>query len=235
MKLSVLKSSGCGSCRLCMGWMTTNPESPFRTNMATPTPDTGTLPGTALETLGFTFDADLGRDAIHLATIASVSDERLFAGQHVGLTKDGKVSAKVEKLIGIVDPFLANGVFPGQRFWLVLYPRTITGLRHVWTHPAFEDSPAKATPAPPKRDVAASEDWLRNFIGASDCPSYDVVMNTIKEDWDDGVISGSMDGKYLYFGGREAHGEIPPEFWEHVEVVLGHPPRAKPSYFSCSC
>jgi hypothetical protein len=200
--------------------------------MSNPTPDTGTMPGTALETLGSTFDTDLGRDAIHLATIAVTSDERLFSGQHVGLCVAGKVSAKAEKLIGIVDPFLESGAFPGQRFWLVLYPRTITGLRHVWTHPAFEGPVAVATPSDERKE---SEDWLRAWCRRSDGPDYESAMRTIREDWSDGYNGGELGDEYFLVRGTDASGDIPDEFWKHVEVVLGHPPRAKPSYFSCSC
>jgi hypothetical protein len=45
------------------------------------------------------------------------------------------------------------------------------------------------------------------------------------------------DGEYLFFAGRDAHGEIPPEFWDHVEVVTGKKigPEDRAQYFSCSC
>jgi len=91
--------------------------------------------GGALESLGTTNIPDTaGRDAIHIAVIRRVAETRLFPGQHVGI--DGNPSG--EKTVGIVDPYLANTVMPGESFWMLLYPRTITGLRHVWNHPDFD-------------------------------------------------------------------------------------------------
>jgi len=84
-------------------------------------------------------DGDRRRDAIHIAVAPVTATERLAPGQHVGLVQEGNTElvGSCDRDIGIVDPFLAEGVEPGQRFWLFLYPGTITGLRHVWTHPAF--------------------------------------------------------------------------------------------------
>jgi hypothetical protein len=41
--------------------------------------------------------------------------------------------------------------------------------------------------------------------------------------------------EYLHFDGEDAHGEIPDEFWTHLEVVTGERPPYRPKYFSCSC
>lgn len=84
-------------------------------------------------------DGDRRRDAIHIAIAPVTAAERLTPGQHVGLVKRGNLElvGPCDRAIGVVDPFLTEDVEPGQRFWLFLYPGTITGLRHVWTHPAF--------------------------------------------------------------------------------------------------
>lgn len=84
-------------------------------------------------------DGDRRRDAIHVAVAPVTAGQRLAPGQHVGLIHEGNLElvGPCDRNLGVVDPFLTQEVEPGQRFWLFLYPGTITGLRHVWTHPTF--------------------------------------------------------------------------------------------------
>lgn len=84
-------------------------------------------------------DGDRRRDAIHIAVAPVTAAQRLAPGQHVGLVQEGSAElvGPCDNPIGIVDPFLANEVEVGQRFWLFMYPNTVTSLRHLWTHPAF--------------------------------------------------------------------------------------------------
>lgn len=81
------------------------------------------------------------RDAIHMAVAPCVAAETLSPGAHVGFWERGNMEVvgemPSEKCFGIVDPFLREAVKPGDRFWVFIYPNTITSLRHVWTHPAF--------------------------------------------------------------------------------------------------
>jgi hypothetical protein len=84
-------------------------------------------------------DGERRRDAIHVAVAPVTAAGRLAPGQHVGLVRAGdtELVGPCEYTIGVVDPFLREDVQPGQRFWLFLYPNTVTSLRHVWAHPAF--------------------------------------------------------------------------------------------------
>lgn len=99
----------------------------------------------ALATLGMIHTQQEHRDAIHLGVEPVTTRERLLAGQHVAW--DDKSKRTVRKVLrgdkdalGIVDPFLEHSVMPGDYFWLIVYPRQITSLRHVWEHPNFTDS-----------------------------------------------------------------------------------------------
>lgn len=185
----------------------------------------------ALETLGTIIDVNAGRDAIHLAVEPVVAAERLHAGQHVGFVEGGVGTC--DKPLGIVDPFLTTPVHPGERFWLVVYPRQITSLRHVWQHPSFPD---KAVSALAKED---SEEWLRNFIRDSSCPEYEVLIALARGEkvQAPGYGESYIDDNYMHFAGWDAHGDIPREFWDHVENVTGKkiPDDKRARHFSCSC
>src|SRR5688572_7679973 len=84
-------------------------------------------------------DGDRRRDAIHIAVAPVTAAERLAPGQHVGFVRerDLELVGSCDNPLGVVDPFLTEEVEAGQRFWLFLYPGTVTSLRHIWTHPAF--------------------------------------------------------------------------------------------------
>jgi hypothetical protein len=48
------------------------------------------------------------------------------------------------------------------------------------------------------------------------------------------VARDNDDNETLFFG-DEARGEIPREFWDHAEIVLGRKIDKRPTYFACSC
>lgn len=185
-----------------------------------------------VETLGTILTGEHGRDAIHVAVIPAIASEWLRPGEHVGLNAVGKADTAVRPRLGVVDPFLFQHVKPDERFWIFIYPRQITGLRHVWTHPLLPDEGKAATPAAPpepkKPTKEESEAWLQDFISRSDCPDYDTVIELALSD------DRGWSGEALHFNDMDAHGDIPDEFWDHLENLKGRKlKRAK--YFSCSC
>lgn len=185
-----------------------------------------------------------GRDAVHVAVIAAIAGEVLYVGQDVGITPDidGTPIARSGNPIGIVDPFLKGRVQSGDRFWLFLYPRTITSLRHVWTHPAFADAPAGTAYNRPAEKIA-SEQWLRDFAKSHDCPRYEDIIAGVAgtyvagQGYERDGENCSLDSEYFFFVGTDAHDPIPPEFWDHIEVVTGQKiePNRRARAFSCSC
>ena len=192
----------------------------------------------AVATMGAILPDDAGgRDAVHVAVISAVAGQKFEPGQAVGFVSTdghGEHTAVIGVTpLGIVDPFIQSAVKKGQRFWLYLYPRTITSLRHQWTHPAFSDAPAGQAYGTPAQKLAA-EQWIRDFVARSDSPCYEELMEAVTQ-----VADGRHDGwseDYLCFRGVDAHGEIPDEFWLMAEIVLGRQIKGtKPAYFSCSC
>lgn len=201
-----------------------------------PSADNRTMATDAVATIGMLIPEDAGRDAIHLATEPVIAGERLFAGQHIGFLPDGTVGAAAAEKLGIVDPFLTAPIFPGERFWLVVYPRTITSLRHVWSHPAFmpvEVSTA-AQPAAPGSTMEASERWLRDYAEQID-ETFTTLMCAADSfvQGGDYFLGSEQDGYHGKFEGESTH----PDFWEHYQIYRGVdvPADDQRSFFSCSC
>lgn len=180
----------------------------------------------ALETLG-TIIEDGGRDAIHLAVEPIVAGELLFPGQHIGIKESKAFGATHKiKMLGIVDPFLKDTIQPGQKFWLVVYPRQITSLRHVWSHPDFTEV---STPLVDYTDpVDISKAWIIAFAADLD-QTYKRLMDAADQ-W-------VNDGDYTYDNSEtyKDHWDKFPEFWDHYKVVTGREPNEKESFFTCSC
>ncbi len=183
--------------------------------------------------LGKIIETPQQRDAVHIAVAPVIAAERLVPGGHIGFVGGDTehVTARAKVLLGVVDPFLTDIIERGQQCWMFLYPQTITSLRHDWTHPAFEASVTSTE----------SEQWLRAFCASNDCPNYEVVMEALSG-VDPSTVDSVYDGwgyitdEFIHFDGRDAHSDIPAEFWKHAENVLGPKLiKQRPSSFSCSC
>lgn len=178
--------------------------------------------------LGQIIEGEQQRDATHIAVAPVVAFRSLAPGEHVGLNEKGEADNLNLETIGIIDPFLKARVMRGERCWLFLYPGTITGLRHEWTHPAFES--VTPSPATPTADRATSEAWLRQY--AKRVNSYD------DDNAYDNLIAGAKRGE-IYYHGSDLHcaGELQDadEFLEHLGVVLGRHCRLTDFEYSCSC
>lgn len=177
----------------------------------------------ALETLGTIIDETAQRDAIHLAVEPCIAGEDLKAGQHIGI-ENGLATKKAKKKLGIVDPFIYGLIPKGRRFWLVVYPRQITSLRHVWSHPDEEEA---TTQQEPIDDTSTA--WLKEFackIGIT----YERLMY--------GANEYVEYGETLYMGDNETYSDYydeMPTFWEHYENIRGKKPKYTGGFFSCSC
>ncbi len=169
------------------------------------------------------------RDAIHVAVAPVVAADDLHPGDHVGFCDDCDERARnrVSKpnsfsnheTIGIVDPFLKAPVKYGDKFWLFLYPNTVTSLKHHWTHPAFHQ----------EEEPSDSEKWLRDFaqdIGLSYEQTIKAADNFLRTE-DHHVFS--YDTPDRCYKDKE-------EFWRHYELVAGVSVQDKSEVpFACSC
>lgn len=211
----------------------------------------------ALETLGMIHQHDEKRDAIHLGVEPVEAGEQLAVGATIGI-KDGKAYQSTKrngiKALGIVDPFLESKVLPGQRFWLVVMPRQITSLRHVWEHPDFPDSHETSHAVPVSKawdDLSDAERKTHVAIGTELGKAWEFMENyaeelsdyegdiTAEQLFDQGLEAIEDPNGYNYLvGGSSMEGGRPSaEFWEAMSVLLNRDLTnvEKPNFFSCSC
>jgi hypothetical protein len=169
--------------------------------------------------IGSLITTDQHRDAIHMAVAPVFAAQRLAPGQHVGFIGDVTVGPSKEP-IGIVDPFLPGPVFKDERFWIFLYPGSITSLRHEWEHKAFRGKDSQGG--------SPEEVWLRRFADTAGI-SYQKLL--------DGAKDHIENGSYLCEGGRWEGFLTPDEFWPNYEAVTKTTVDEKDrnSFFTCAC
>lgn len=175
--------------------------------------------------LGQVISNEAFRDAIHIAVASvKVGAPKLYPGDHVGLLSDGSVSTSAKPHIGIIDPYLTNPIYADEQVWLLMYPNTITGLRHEWTHPAFE-SLAKPD-VEPLGEKEHAEAVLRQV--ASRCGvSYERFIAAIEAD------------DYINMGDNEEYNNVLSEYdteelCKYASLITGT--KVDSVYvFSCSC
>lgn len=191
--------------------------------------------------LGKLIDSDaVPRDAVHVAIVAAQAGEKLAPGQDVGLMygpagqpddRGHVISAAAEPKIGIVDPFLKMMVYEDQWCYVLLYPNTVTGMRHHWEHPAFESvlpvGPEAFDKTLGETRKEASRKWMEGYAAghysSNESPYYGFGRNYTSEE----VIEFARD--FLLTGDRHVqqgsetlrdHTD-PAEFWTHFEVLTG--------------
>jgi hypothetical protein len=204
----------------------------------------------ALETLGTIIGPYEKRDAIHLAVIPVIARQDLKAGDDVG------INGTHENPIGIVDPFINRSRYDcskridmGERFWLVIYPRKINSLRHVWTHPDIPDDEAYAINSLGANlsEIKKSKKWIEEWIETMNenydssiydhdaSTNYEEIMETAHAHLND--HDGVNPNAILTHGAFFERYTIPEEFWTHFEIITGKsvPTDKKRSFFSCGC
>lgn len=200
----------------------------------------------ALETLGMIHEFEEKRDAIHLAVYPIEAGEDIFPRDNLKIVKGKAYVCDRSEGVGIADPFIENLIKEGQRFWLVVYPREIRSLRHVWEHPAFPSSLSEeaVTEAPDYNDPVV----LQNSMIIGDPEAYKFNSQkwmvkwaeeqglTLQEAVDAGIAYQDRD-EYLSDGGRYEGSYVPNEYWDHFDWITGRKTsdNTRGSFFSCSC
>lgn len=177
--------------------------------------------------LGKLIVGDAYRDAVHIAIAPVIAGEKLLPNQDIGLSSDGKAVLNAEH-IGKVDPLLDLPVKQGQKFYMWLYPNTITSLRHNWDHPLFPKESSNCLNA----DKNESKVWITEFAVELH-QSYDDLMEGARQYFEFGYYAYDNSESF-----KDVNYDKWAEFWGHWEVVTGSKVRDednKDCFYTCSC
>lgn len=179
--------------------------------------------------LGSLITEQAEKDAIHIAVAPATAAVQLFPSQRVAMREDGSFEpATGDRALGIVDPFLSHPVPAGDRFWFVLFPGTVTGMRHEWQHPQFQRRQDSIVPTDPKSVARANLERAADLCDMS----YKGFIERLSEFCES--------GEAFHMGTNESYKEIifDEKFWADFELVTGFKPKegSWPEMpFSCSC
>lgn len=164
------------------------------------------------------------RDAIHIPVVQVICDEdHLDAGQRIALRAGTDLAYKEEyRSTGVVDPYLDGSLMRGDKFWMFLFPGTVTGMVHQWKHPEFTHLEA-SSPA---------EQWLRDFAERWAMDFNELVTEA----------GGQGGNRWVTAHGHDLHKaeeiEDIDDMYYHLEQYLGRrisPKQRREMNWSCSC
>lgn len=176
--------------------------------------------------LGETPEGNARRDSVHMPVVPVVAAFDLDPGQHIGFI-DASMQAVGMKQdsIGVVDPFLPRSVRKGERFWMLLYPGSITSLRHHWTHPAF-----------PEEDVTTKQANAKEYL-AGVAEDVDIELRGLLD-----IMDLAADRGWHNCGSDERLQDhlnnLGDELWTMYEDYRGTKviePNGDTPHFSCAC
>jgi len=171
---------------------------------------------------------DQQRDAVHMAVAPVVAGGALLPGNHVAIRADGSaVFSAGAGTVGIVDPFLRAPVRIGQRFWLFLYPGSITSLRHDWSHPAFHGIVAQAPDVSPEKNESMK--WLEAFAESVGWNLTDLLERAESLYEHGSMFAGDDDSQEKFNASQDL-------LLRHLAIVKGREiPNPEDVYFRCAC
>lgn len=202
-----------------------------------------------LAAMGTIHTTDMQRDAVHIAVVQMTAAVSLQPGWRIGRDARGlavKADEDDIEAIGIVDPYLIDAVPTGSRFFMLLFPGTITSLKHLWTHPAFDvvdhrpstlvrlippvvEVPRSTVRTMVEHDRTMAQLVLEDIVRRAGTSFYDLMRAAYCAAGPDGygpITLGTDNDLY----------DVPSEFWPAWSMYTGRPiPNDAAQTFSCSC